>query len=105
MVALMIVAPIVIASAVWVFFDAAGRPTVDRVNEAAAVLLLWVVAFPAWLYRRGRNPKGPRPDKPSPGIAPGWFVDPNDPEFECWWTGYGWVPQWRPARQKPSAAS
>lgn len=53
---------IVVASTIWVGFDASGRdwsdcPTAHSPAQwVGACLLLWIVFFPAYLARRGRAP-------------------------------------------------
>lgn len=79
---------VVIATSIWVFFDA---PAVGESRSwALGCLLLWIVAFPWYLAVRSRRRR--EPVLPPPG----WHPDPSQPGRQRWWDGQGWTDHYNP---------
>lgn len=99
---------IIAATAIWVAVDAGKR---DWSHESFATkpfvwaigcLLLWIVVFPVYLFKRRQAPLAseaatavpaplslPHPVPSAP--AAGWYADPNDPSQLRFWNGDGWT--------------
>ena len=86
----------VLATSVWVFFDA------PRIGESRTwtigVLLLWIIAFPWYLSVRSKKLRSTSPDTgapppPSTGSLPppAWLPDPDNPGGRRWWDGQQWT--------------
>lgn len=76
---------IVLATSIWVFFDA---PTVGESRLwALGFLLLWIIAFPWYLAVRSRK----RASASGPLPGPGWYADPDEPDGRRWWDGRAWT--------------
>lgn len=101
---------VVLGSAVWVGVDASQRDfTGDKFASSAAVwvigtLLLWIIVFPLYLFKRGKapqlgrsalaqapSPQPPVPPPPPAGPAANWYVDPRGERRLRYWDGVRWT--------------
>jgi hypothetical protein len=88
----------VIASGVWVYFDA---PKVGLNRDwVFGVVLVWIVFFPWYLFARARatpqtsrGSSSPAPPARLPGV---WLPDPRDCDLERYREGERWTTLTRP---------
>jgi 4-amino-4-deoxy-L-arabinose transferase-like glycosyltransferase len=83
----------VIATSIWVFFDAPARGLTW--TWGLGCLFLWIIAFPWYLV--GRQQYSPLP--PRAAGSGHWEADPRDPQLERWREGERWTTQTRPRSQ------
>lgn len=84
---------IVIGSAVWTYFDARDLNYDSAIMPALAVLLLWIVGFPMYLWDRRKyvRQKQLMAAAPATQWPPGWYSDPWQPGHQRWWDGHNWT--------------
>lgn len=86
---------IVVGTTIWVGFDSSSRDwegtNSSTLGWVVCCLLVWIVAFPFYLSKRGAAPlKGVAP--PPPSLPPaGWYVDPQHAAQMRWWDGQRWT--------------